>query len=207
MHPNPIFRKADDAQNIAFAHTRGFGILAVNGDPAPMLSHIPFVLNEDGSQAELHLVRSNPIATACRETLSAAIAVQGPDSYVSPDWYGIDDQVPTWNYVAVHLRGTLERRPQEELLPMLDRLSEQFEIQLAPKPVWQSAKMTEDVLQRLLRMIVPFTFRVSQIDGTWKLGQNKDEEVRLRAADAIARDGIGAELAALAAAMQSPPAE
>jgi len=58
-----------------------------------------------------HLVRSNPIAQCLRAgERKAVLAVSGPDAYVSPDWYArMPDQVPTWNYVAVHLRGT--RRP------------------------------------------------------------------------------------------------
>jgi len=63
-------------------------------DGAPLLSHVPFLLSEDGRRAELHLVRSNPI---CRAAPGAArIAVSGSDGYVSPDQYGIPGQVPTW---------------------------------------------------------------------------------------------------------------
>ncbi len=207
MHPNPTFRKTGRDRNVAFARDRGFGTLAVNGELAPLLAHVPFVLSEDGGSAELHLVRSNPITAACATDLPAALAVQGPDSYISPDWYGIDDQVPTWNYIAVHLRGRLQRQPQDSLRPMLDRLSAQFEDRLAPKPAWLTDKMPPDALNRMLRMIVPFVLHVESIDGTWKLGQNKDDAVRLRAAEAVARDGIGQQVEQLAHAMRHPPAD
>ena len=59
--------------------------------------------------------------------------MSGPDSYISPDWYEVPDQVPTWNYVAVHLTGTLELRPQEELLDLLDRQSALFEARVRPE--------------------------------------------------------------------------
>lgn len=204
MHPNPVYRQAPAARNIAFARARGFGVLSTNGDPAPLLAHVPFVLSPDGSLAELHLVRSNPIAMACADSLDAVIAVSGADGYISPDWYGIADQVPTWNYVAVHLRGRLTRLPQDALRPMLDRLSHQFETRLAPKPPWRADKMTPPALDRLMRMIVPFAFRVTGIDGTWKLGQNKDDAVRLAAAGQVAAGGIGADLDALASLMRAP---
>ncbi|KAG1647432.1 Uronate isomerase [Nymphon striatum] len=58
---------------------------AINGDDGPLTSHVPFLLSNDGKQAELHLVRSNPIARACRAPLKAVITVNGPDSYISPD--------------------------------------------------------------------------------------------------------------------------
>ena len=69
-----------------------------------------------GDAVWLHLVRSNPIArSACRAGAGCDDRGVGPDSYISPDWYGVPDQVPTWNYVAVHLRGTLEQRPIAEV--------------------------------------------------------------------------------------------
>src|SRR6056297_4116552 len=92
MHPNPAFRQADTARNIAFAREQGFGLLAVATGEAPLISHIPFLLSEDGTRAEFHLVRSNPIARLLSALLPARLAVQGPHSYVSPDWYG--DVVP-----------------------------------------------------------------------------------------------------------------
>ena len=157
------------------------------------------------ASADLHLVRSNPIARAVPSEAPALIAVAGPDGYVSPDWYGIEDQVPTWNYVAVHLAGRLERRPDAELLPLLDRLSDAFEERLAPKPVWKTSKLTADALARMLRMIVPYRFHVTDLRSTWKLSQNKPEPARLAAAGAMAASGVGQELAALAARMQAPP--
>jgi len=130
MHPNPVFHTADAQRNLAFARERGFGVLAANGPEGPMLSHLPFLLNEAGDMADLHLVRSNPIARALKEPLTVKIAVSGGDSYVSPDWYEVPDQVPTWNYVAVHLAGVLELRPQEELHALLDRQSAFYEDRL-----------------------------------------------------------------------------
>lgn len=205
MHPNPIYRGISADCNIAFARDRAYGVLAVNGPEGPLVSHIPFRLDEDGTSIELHLVRSNPIARAIRVALPAVIAVSGPDSYVSPDWYVMDDQVPTWNYVAVHLRGTLELLPPEELRGVLDRLSADLEARLAPKPAWNAAKMDPAALERLMRMIVPCRMTVGSIDGTWKLSQNKPAEARLRAADGVAEQGIGAELAAVSALMRAPP--
>ncbi|WP_171132441.1 MULTISPECIES: FMN-binding negative transcriptional regulator [unclassified Ruegeria] len=203
MHPNPAFRKETDARNIAFARTRGFGVLALSTEAAPLLSHVPFLLAEDGTWADLHLVRSNPIVGALKQPLTARIAVSGPDSYVSPDWYGVVDQVPTWNYVAVHLTGVLERRPAEELRDVLDRQSAFYEDRLRPKPPWVTAKMNEEALARMMRMIVPCRFRVDDIQGTWKLNQNKPDEVRLRAADQIGAHGFGSELSELQNLMQA----
>ncbi len=202
MHPNPAFRQTSEARKIAFAREQGFGLLCVGGEGAPLVSHIPFLLSEDGAMAEFHLVRSNPIARMLAAPVQARLAVQGPHGYISPDWYGIDDQVPTWNYVAVHLVGRVEVQPQTALRDLLDRQSALFETRLAPKPEWTAAKMTPAVLERMMRQIVPCRMAVEEIHGTWKLNQNKAEAVRLRAADAVGAQHTGQEVAALAALMR-----
>lgn len=184
MHPNPAFRQTGPARNIAFARAQGFGTLAMNGDPAPVLAHVPFLLDEAGTTAQLHLLRSNPIAQLGAGP--AVISVIGPQGYISPDWYGVEDQVPTWNYIAVHLRGHLVPLASEALPDILARLSEHFEARLAPKPVWTMDKMTDGVAARMMRQILPFRFDVEEVQGTWKLGQNKPEAARLSAADHVA---------------------
>lgn len=204
MHPNPAFRQRATSANLAFARARGFGVLTVNGAQGPLASHIPFVLNQTGDEARLHLVRSNPIAALLDRPAPCLLAVSGPDGYISPDWYGAPDQVPTWNYVAVHLRGQLERLPDDRLPGILDELSDAFETRLAPKPAWTMAKMDPAKAARMMRAIVPARLVVEIVDGTWKLGQNKEDAARLGAAAAV-EAGIGQELAALSALMRGLP--
>ena len=203
MHPNPVFHTHSDQANLAFARQRAFGILAVNGADGPLMSHVPFLLDDDGENLWLHLVRSNPIVRALGTPQAAKIAVSGPDSYVSPDWYGVADQVPTWNYIAVHLSGLLELRPVQELHDLLDRQSRLFEERLAPKAAWTSEKMSEGVMERMMRAIVPCRMKITGLDGTWKLNQNKPDDVRHRAATHIETEGLGSDLAALTRLMHA----
>ena len=204
MHPNPTFHSHDHVKDIAFVRDRGFGTLVMNGDPVPLVAHVPVLLSEDGREVLIHLVRSNPIARALKTPLPARIAVTGPDAYISPDWYGIADQVPTWNYVAVQMTGVLELLPHGKMREVLDVQSAFYEARLAGKAPWTTDKMTPDVLERMMRMIVPCRMVVEDIAATWKLGQNKDDAVRLRAAEQVP-DGMGTELEALAALMANPP--
>ncbi|WP_374430962.1 FMN-binding negative transcriptional regulator [Tabrizicola sp.] len=196
MHPNPAFRQDPRDKNLAFARARGFGILSINGSDGPLAAHVPFLLTGDASFAELHLARSNPIARAALPA-PALIAVSGPDAYVSPDFYGphdqVPDQVPTWNYVAVHLRGTLELLPEDAMRPHVDALSAEHEERIAGKRPWTSAKMSEGAMPRMMRMILPFRFHVTSVEGTWKLNQNKTPEIRARAADALSRGNSAAQ--------------
>ena len=202
MHPNPTFRQESEARTIAFIRNRAFGVLAINGRHGPITSSIPALLSEDAKRLEFHLVRSNPIAKALQESVDAVFLVNGPDSYVSPDWYGAKDQVPTWNYVSVRIEGPAYQNTDEDLLPLLDRLSEHFEEQLLPKKPWTSAKMTKDVLSRMMRSIVPCVLDVKQIHSTWKLNQNKPDDVRTRAASNIDSFGIGQSVEEIARLMR-----
>lgn len=207
MHPNPSFRKADPAQNLAFARDRSFGCLSVNGGDGPLLSHIPFQLSSDGRSLEAHLVRSNPIARALKDgELPAALAVSGGDGYISPDWYGLDDQVPTWNYLAVHLRGRLRLLPEEELYGVLDRLSAAMEARLAPKPAWTTDKLPADLMEKMMRQVVPVAMGVDLIEGTWKMSQNKADKVRKNAAEGLNANGFGLNWQWIAEKMKNPPA-
>ena len=205
MHPNPIFKKSNEQLNIDFVRQRSFGTLAINAKDAPLLSHVPFLLSEDGKNLEAHLVRSNPILKLIESESDVVISVLGPDSYISPDWYKIDDQVPTWNYIAVHLRGKMIAKPATELRGVLERLSQHLEQRLLPKPIWKIDKVEERALAKMERMIVPITMAVSSIEGTWKLAQNKSDGVRLSAAEAVAKNGIGSQIAELAELIKNPP--
>lgn len=183
MHPNPVFRGTAAAANLSFARQRGFGMLTINGADGPLIAHVPFLFLSDRC-VTLHLARSNPIA---RATLPAAavIAVSGPDAYISPDWYGAEDQVPTWNYVAVHLRGTLSSLPVDALRDQVDGLSAEFENRLLPKKPWTSDKMGEGMMDRMMRGILPFRLDLTDVQGTWKLNQNKTESMRQGVVDAL----------------------
>ena len=206
MHPNPIFRKAEDKRNIDFAQQISFGALCVNAENGPLIAHIPFQLSKDGKKMEAHLVRSNPIARMLKEDHSAVISIMGPNGYISPDWYGVLDQVPTWNYVAVHLRGKLRLLPDTELRGVLDRLSANMETRLLPKSKWTADKMNDEALDRMMRQIVPIEMDVHEIDGTWKLGQNKPADARIGAAAGLEKTGFGVDCAELAELMKAPPA-
>ena len=187
MHPNPSFRNTSDGHSWELVSQTSFGTLVQSASGLPVISHVPFLLSACRSYIELHLVRSNPMARVeVGKAIPTTLIVNGPNGYISPDWYGIDDQVPTWNYVAVHLTGQLVRLDDDAMEPLLARLSDQFEAQLHPKPIWTMEKMTAAVKMKMMRQILPFKFEISELYSTWKLGQNKPEQARLGAADALA---------------------
>ena len=199
MHPNSQFRQTEQSKALAFAAGQGFGVLTL---PSVELhaSHIPFVLSDDGTAVDMHLVRSNPIARALKaagDQAPAFLIVQGPHAYISPDWYGLEDQVPTWNYVAVHLTGRLVALDDDALRDSIDRLSAAFENKIASqtgKAPWQSKKMSPDALAGMMKAIRPFRFEIEAIDSTYKLNQNKPAMAVEGAMTGLRNSQVGSQL-------------
>ena len=184
MHPNRTFHWTDEQEMLAFVAEVSFATICVDG---PAVVHAPLVV-AGPDRLRFHVSRGNP-AAARLEGARAVASVLGPDFYVSPDWYGTDDQVPTWNYLAVEAEGPLRRLDEAELAALLDDLSAAHEERLAPKKVWTRDKMTPGRFGAMLKAIVGFEMRVEALRGTRKLGQNKKAEERERVAGALAQLG------------------
>jgi transcriptional regulator len=142
---------------------------------------VPFVfLDED--RIGLHIARGNALAKHL-DGAEGLFVINGPEGYISPDWYGTPDQVPTWNYVALELQGPVSKMDEAALIAQADALSETQEARLAPKPVWTRDKMANGLFDKMLRGITGFEMTVTAWRSTVKLGQNKTAEVRAAAAD------------------------
>ncbi len=188
MHPNPHFRWEDREALRAFAAEIGFGMLFASTPDGPRVAHVPFVFLDE-ERIGFHVARGNGIARHL-DGLEALFVVNGPDGYVSPDWYGLDhNQVPTWNYLALELQGPVRRMSNEELVAQVDALTVDHEARLAPKKPWTRDKMDEGIFDKMTNAIIGFELRVTAWRGTAKLGQNKPEDARASAADALAAQG------------------
>lgn len=183
MYIPPVF-KTDTEQALDYAAARGFGtVVAVDGG-RPVASHLPFLLERrDGRvRLEAHVARANPLHAVIARAPDVLVTVTGPDAYISPDWYVASDQVPTWNYVSVHLSGSARLFPAADNRAIVDRLSAAFEARLAPKPAWTSDKMTSARRETMLQAIVGFEIDVTGVDGQWKLAQHKTRPDRMEVA-------------------------
>lgn len=187
MHPNSAFRWEDRNALRSFACEIGFGTVFAATPDGPRVAHVPFVFLDD-DRIGFHLARGNGL-TKHLDTADALFVINGPDGYISPDYYGMDDQVPTWNYLALELQGLARRMSKEELIIQVDALSAEQESRLAPKPEWTRAKMSDGLFDKMLGAIVGFEMTVTAWRSTAKLGQNKPLEARSLAADALEAGG------------------
>lgn len=183
MHPNRRFAWTDREEMLAFIADISFCTICVAG---PAVAHAPVVVTAP-DRLRFHLARSNRSVAAMEgDTARALVSCLGADAYVSPDWYGTADQVPTWNYLAVEAEGPLRRLDEDELAGLLDDLSAAHEARLAPKPAWTRGKMDPARFTGLTKAIVGFELTIEELRGTRKLGQNKSEAERFGAADGLA---------------------
>jgi transcriptional regulator len=188
MYTPPLF-KQDRAASLAFAEERGFGMVSAWNGARPIASSLPFYLSsaDDGTaHALFHVARQNPLATLADGTTPWLLAVNGPDAYVSADWYVSPDQVPTWLYQSVHLTGAVRRLSDDELAVQIDALSAKFENWLSPKKPWTSAKMTAARLETMKKAIVGLVMTVEEIEGSFKLNQTKSDADFAAVATALA---------------------
>jgi len=175
MYVHPAF-KADPAAMREHLVRQGFGTLVVLDGSRPIAVHVPFLYDPgpEGTAGtlELHVARANPIHAAIARNPEVLLTCQGPDAYISPDWYVSENQVPTWNYVSVHAAGRARPMDPSELRPHVDRLSALFEERL-PKRPWTSDKMEPRRIEAMLNAIVGIVVTVESLEGQWKLGQHK----------------------------------
>lgn len=196
MHPSGLFRQTDEAVLAALVAERSLALVTGVVGGRPVAVHAPVLL--EGRRLRFHVSRSSALAPALAAGGPLLAVVTGPQAYVSPDWYGQDDQVPTWNYLSVEAEGPVRVLATDEAARLMDELSAVFEAPLAPKPAWTRDKMSPGRFEALLGGIIACEVAVERLEGTWKLGQNKPEPARLAVAAALEARG-GEDALALAA--------
>jgi len=147
-------------------------------DDGLVASHYAVLLDEDRDDLSIvgHVGKPDDAIHGMGER-ELLVIVQGPHGYISPGWYDDGPNVPTWNFVSVHLSGIPEVLTAEENLRVLDRLVARLE-QSMPQPrlMWEPPN-DEDYVRRLERGTVGFRLTPTKVVAKRKLSQNKTDEV------------------------------
>ena len=172
----PAAFKVHPALALAFAAARGFGLVVSCDGGRPLAAPVPFLIEErpgKSPRVTFHVARANPLATLAEKRGTWLMAVQGADAYVSAAWYDSPDQVPTWLYETVHLSGPVAVVPAEHARAHLDALTARFEDGI--EQPWTADKVAPQWLEQLQRAIVVIEMLVEDIEGKFKLNQNKTD--------------------------------
>ena len=162
----------EDIQN--FIHQNGFGILVNQTDGKLWATHIPLLLEEKNGKQILvgHVSRENPQAESFKTNDDVLALFTGVHTYISSSWYD-HENVPTWNYLAVHVYGKVKIHSLKETIEALKRLVDKYEAK-SEKPIRVEDLSKKTMLQA--RGIVSFEIEITAIEAKKKLSQNRDDK-------------------------------
>ncbi len=175
MYINPINRWEKDQEIIEFIRQNAFGILISQVNQRSHGTHLPFVLDQNPKGEALlsgHVARANPQWKSIPDQSEVLVIFQGPHAYISSSWYN-HENVPTWNYLAVHVYGKIRIIEGEELLIHLRKLIDNYETGRDPRVHLEG--MSETYLQSQIRALVGFEILISDVHASAKLSQNRDQ--------------------------------
>ena len=151
------------------------GTLVTEVDGTLEATHVPCVLDPlrgSNSAIRFHLAAANPICAVLDGSREILMIFTGPQTYISPDWYATQQQVPTWNYSAVHAYGKPSLLSDPALCELLDTLSAVNESPL-PKKAWTTDKVPEALYEKMRKAIRGYHMPISRMQGKWKMNQNR----------------------------------
>ncbi len=177
--------------------------LVTPGTAGLMVDHIPMIISpRPGPFGTLtgHVAKANPVWRELSTTTEVVAVFQGPETYISPSWYPSKEEhgkvVPTWNYAVVHARGNPRAIEDPEwLLRHVGELTDEHEgRRTAP---WTLADAPDGFAENLVNAIVGIEIPITQLDGKWKMSQNRPAADRIGVADGLElQGGVAAEAVA-----------
>lgn len=179
------FKEEDREKLQQYIRDYGFGLLVIADDEGIEANHVPFHLssgeNDSLGYLQCHLARSNPVWQRMQGAAGVLAVFQGPDAYVSPSWYRTKAEtgrvVPTWNYLAVHARGSAQIIQDSSWLKHhLHQLTDQHESQMVAP--WSVDDAPTDFTERLVEAIVGVEIKIETLTGKLKASQNQPERNR-----------------------------
>lgn len=177
------FRESDRATLYDFmaAHPLAVLVTASGAADAPYATHVPLHLDREAGLLHGHLARANPHVwrlPAPGATMPGLVVFSGVDHYVTPSWYASKQEtgrvVPTWNYIAVHVQGTVTLHEDVAWLEThLGQLTDVHEA--AQAHPWAMHDAPREYLEAQMRGIVGVTVRIDTLEGKYKLSQNRSD--------------------------------
>lgn len=167
------YKNNDQKEILEFLKANAFGILVTGGSKL-LATHIPLELIERNGSffLEGHVARGNEQWKTFKNEKEVLAIFNGPHSYVSSSWYDFEE-VPTWNYVAVHVYGKLKEVTGEAFEALLHRLINKYEATMK-HPIKPENLSKKTMAQ--MRGIIGFEIEITDIQATYKLSQSHNDK-------------------------------
>jgi len=171
------YAEHDPAILRAFMEEHPFATL-IGNDAAgtPVATQVPLLIRQQGDAISLfgHIMRKTDHHKAFEQNPRVLALFTSPHTYVSPSWYSNQRSGGTWNYITVQAHGSMEFTSADTLIEILRDTQNHFENDPASPSVFENLSQ-EDYVKPLAKAIVGFEIKVTKLDGTFKLSQNRDE--------------------------------
>lgn len=177
------FKQLDVDLMVEAIRDNPLGSLISHSDFGLVADHLPFVYQQTEAGAALigHIARVNELWKNIPEGADVLVLFHGPNCYISPSYYPTKmvhgRAVPTWNYVVVHVRGTIHFSHQSawnrQALTMLTEAHE-----ATRSDAWTINDAPSDYVDKMLSAIVGIEIQIQEITGNWKLSQNQPVQNR-----------------------------
>lgn len=177
MYTPKHFEEKDRAKLVEFMKEYNFAAIVNSAKKRYWATHLPFLVEENGGEIILkaHMAKANPQWANFKPDEEVLVIFQEPHAYISPKLYDNPVSVPTWNYIAVHAYGVPEILPgTEEKIALLEESFQVFEASF--KEQWDV--LPADYKSELLDGIVAFRVKITNIEGKFKLSQNRTSKER-----------------------------
>ncbi len=172
MHIPHQYRNENLDEVKDFLKNNSFGILVNQVNGKSWATHIPLELDKDENGNAIlvgHIAKANPQGSSFKNEQEVLCIFNGPHSYVSSSWYK-KEAVPTWNYVAVHIYGSLKILDEEAVLAALHTLVDKYEVQ-SEKPI-SINNLSKNTMHQL-KGIIGFQISINEIQAAYKLSQGR----------------------------------
>jgi transcriptional regulator len=186
------FSNTDRDSILEFIRKYSFGLLVTAQDNIPEATHLPFLIEERDGEVVItsHLARANQQGKQLTQN-EVMVVFSEPHAYISPKHYEKEQNVPTWNYVAVHAYGKATIIDSEEqLLAMMAKMITQYDTAYLNQ--WNN--MPAEFKSRMFNGIVAFEIRVTSLQAKNKLSQNRSENERKNIIEAFEKSGDSNEV-------------
>jgi len=171
----PKHFKVSDVEEIReFVQQNSFATLITTKKGKPIATHLPMQLMKENDDYFItgHMAYGNPQWRTFDAPEDVLVMFQGPHAYISSSWYE-QENVPTWNYQAVHIYGPARILDVEELKQDLAQLLQKYEKHRENSVLWD--KLSPSLLEKELKGIVGFKIQVKEIEAAYKMSQNRNE--------------------------------
>ncbi|NJB72100.1 transcriptional regulator [Saonia flava] len=172
----PHYYKNENIKEVKdFITKNSFGILVNQVDGKPWATHIPLELDVDSKGNNIlvsHIAKANPQWKTFEEQKKVLCIFNGPHSYVSSSWYK-EEEVPTWNYIAVHVYGIIHILTEEEVLASMHKLVNKYE-KASKNPI--SIDNLSPKTMKQIKGVVGFKIAITEIQAAYKLSQTRPED-------------------------------